>query len=157
MQTRAICVRLKGRKKKKRTLFTALLFFSGRRDACAARDIISSTQVLICSESRGGIGTNASERASARATRRSVTVLRAGRGRRTPKISVCARACTSVQDARRCSRCTPTSLCSPVTFAEAASSLSHLPLLLPPPPPSSLASIPGVLRLRLSWDRPILT
>lgn len=63
-----------------------------------------------------------------------MTVLQAGRGRRTPKISVCARACTLVQDARRCSRCTPTSLCSPVTFAEATFSLSasllHLLLLL---------------------------
>lgn len=54
---------------------------------------------------------------------RSVTVFHAGRGRRTPKIGACARACMSVQDARRCSRYTPTSLCSPVTFAEAVFSL----------------------------------
>lgn len=60
---------------------------------------------------------------------RSVTVFHAGRGRRTPKIGACARACMSVQDARRCSRYTPTSLCSPVTFAEAVSPL--LPLLSP--------------------------
>lgn len=57
---------------------------------------------------------------------RSVTVFHAGRGRRTPKIGACARACMLVQDARRCSRYTPTSLCSPVTFAEAVSLL--LPL-----------------------------
>lgn len=52
-----------------------------------------------------------------------MTVFHAGRGRRTPKIGACARACMSVQDARRCSRYTPTSLCSPVTFAEAVFSL----------------------------------
>lgn len=66
---------------------------------------------------------------------RSVTVFHAGRGRRTPKIGACARACMSVQDARRCSRYTPTSLCSPVTFAEAVFSPSP-----PLPSPSSTAS-----------------
>jgi len=81
--------------------------------------------------------------------RRLVTVLQTGRGRRTPKITVCARACTLVQDARRCSRCTPTSLCSPVTFAEAAFSLSTAAAASPPSPspscPSSTrrASIPA--------------
>lgn len=82
---------------------------------------------------RGGMGTNGAKR--------SVTVLRAGRGRRTPEttyvcvyvrvqvhVHVCIR--VGARRARRCSRCTPTSLCSPVTFAEAA---CLLPLSTSPP------------------------
>lgn len=85
-----------------------------------------------------------------RTARRSVTVSRAGRGRRTPKISVCARACTSVQDARRAGAvaCTPTSLCSPVTFAEAAASSLSPPLRSSP---SSLSSFSIAERSFAPW------
>lgn len=82
---------------------------------------------------------------------RSVTVLRAGRGRRTPKISVCTcvRACVHVgaKRARQCSCCTPTSLCSPVIFAEAAPFLSF--------PLTPLVSISK--QRHRSVNRPILT
>lgn len=79
---------------------------------------------------------------------RSVTVFHAGRGRRTPKIGACARACMSVQDARRCSRYTPTSLCSPVTFAEAVPPLLSLPgaRCLPVAPSCTRASFPPLHR-----------
>lgn len=108
---------------------------------------------------RGGMGTNGAKR--------SVTVLRAGRGRRTPettRVCVCMYTHTYVsvaRRARRCSRCTPTSLCSPVTFAEAACLLplflSLSLLLLRVLSSSSYPRLhPGVKKLR-SVDRPILT